>query len=403
MSKNSQIVICGAGPVGLIAALKFAQAGLDVTIIDADDHVNDSPRACVYFSATLEGLDTLGLLQDVEKRSYVKGNTGWYCPDYNWFRSMPAPDPSAGPYLYMANVGQEEIGELIVQRLAAFPNVQLLWNTRLEAFQDHGDRVTVQVEAEGRRETISCDWLIGADGARSTVRQLMGVDFVGHTWPSRFFAANVNFNFIDAGMTDGNFRLDPDSWAIVVRVNNRGVWRIAYGEDGSLPDEGAEERAKAKLNDFIPEGEPFDLLRLTPYRAHQRAAETLRKGRVVLAGDSAHATNPFGGLGLTTGIWDALILGDLLPAVIAGEAAENALDAYSKERLRVYWELTSPIASRNLLMAQERDPAKRRAYMASIDEMLASEQARLDFVRFSYRLIGDPIIEKSHWRQYHAA
>jgi 2-polyprenyl-6-methoxyphenol hydroxylase-like FAD-dependent oxidoreductase len=400
MSENSEVVVCGAGPIGLIAALKFAQAGLEVTVIDADKQINDSPRACIYMPASLEGFDSIGILDDVRKIAYTNRSSGQYSPAYNWMCQVPAPSLDAGPYANVLHVGQEEIGAVLVKHLEQFKNARILWNTRLKDFDQNEDKVTLQVETATGVESMVTNWLIGSDGANSTVRKLAGIEFAGHTWPDRFFASNVTFDFNQIGLADANFRMDPHSWAVIVRVNKAGVWRIAFGEDGSLPYEGCVERATARLNEFIPEGEKYDLLRLNPYTVHQRAGETLRKGRVLLAGDAAHATNPIGGLGLSTHFWHALILGDLLPSIIKGETPTDALDAYSKERLRIYWEHTSPMASENKRMVQEADPMKRRADMNMIEKMAESPELVAAMQLASYRFIGDPILENSRWAKY---
>jgi 2-polyprenyl-6-methoxyphenol hydroxylase-like FAD-dependent oxidoreductase len=401
MGNHSQVVVCGAGPVGLITALKFAQAGLEVTVIDAESTLNDSPRANIYLPASMEAFDSLGILDDVREASYLNQSAGWYAPDYNWSCRLPELPGDAGPYMRIMHVGQEEVGAILVKHLQRFENAQILWNTCLTGIKEQTDSVTQQIETGQETQTMSCDWLVGADGAGSSVRSLAGIDFLGHTWPERLFATNVNFDFSSINLADVNFRMDPHSFAVIVRVNKHGVWRIAFGESSSLPEENAVERATSRLSEFIPEGEQYDVLRLSPYRIHQRASETLHKSRIVLAGDAAHATNPIGGLGLSTGIWDGMILGDILPAVINKKVNEEALQAYSKERLRVFWELTSPMASNNKRVIQERDPIKRREDMAFLERMLTTPEGLQKFASQSYSFIGDPIIKDSPWRKYH--
>lgn len=404
MSKHSQVIVCGAGPVGLSAALRFAQKGLEVTIIDAGEDLNDSPRACAYLSSVLEGLDALspGLLDEFRAIANPAESIGFYSPDIDWRVGVGTPPPQFGPYAQALQVGQEEVGALLLKHVSAFDNVQVLWDTELVALEDRDDGATLQVETKSGPETLTCDWLVGADGANSAVRRFSGITFDGMTWPVRLFATNVDFDFTKTGHFGANFRFHPDSFAVIVRVNKAGVWRIAFGEDGSLPDEGAIERATARLSEFIPEGEDYNVLRLQPYRVHQRAGNTMRKGRIVLAGDAAHITNPVGGLGLSTGFWDAFILGDLLPAVIHKEIGEEALDAYSEERLRVYHNVTSPAASANLSSIMERDPAKRAKIRERFEGMLYTPAGGAAFAKLPYDLIGNPILPNSPWQKYYA-
>lgn len=403
MSKHSQVIICGAGPVGLSTAIRFAQKGLEVTVIDAGDDLNDSPRACAYFSSVMEGLDALspGLFDEIRAISNAAESVGFYSPDIDWRVGIGAPPPQAGPYAQALQVGQEEIGALLLKHLLAMPNAQVQWGTRLVALDERDDGVTLHVETRTGPETLTCDWLVGADGGTSTTRELAGINFDGHTWPVRMFATNVDFDFTKTGHFGANFRLHPESFAVIVRVNKANVWRIAFGEDASLPEEDAVERATSRLNEFIPEGEAFNVLRLAPYRIHQRAAETLHKGRIVLAGDAAHITNPVGGLGLTTGFWDGFILGDLLPAVINKEISEDALDAYSDARLKVFWNVTSPAASLNITRLWERDPAKRAKDREAMEATLYTPAGLAKFATLSHGIIGDPILPNSPWQKYH--
>lgn len=403
MSNHSQVVVSGAGPVGLASAIRFAQKGLEVTLIDSGDYLNDSPRACAYLSSVLEGLDALspGLLDDMRAISNPAESIGFYSPDIDWRIGIGAPPPQAGPYAQPLQVGQEEVGQLLLNHLKAFPNVQVKWNTRLVGLRDTDTGVTLQLETKTGHKTMTCDWLVGADGAASATRELLGLTFDGITWPIRMFATNVDFDFTKTGHFGANFRMHPDSYAVIVRVNKANVWRVAFGEDGSLPDEGAIERATNRLSEFIPEGEAFNVLRLNPYRVHQRASETMRKGRVILAGDAGHITNPVGGLGLSTGFWDAFILGDLLPAVINKEIGEEALDAYSEERLKVFSTVTSPAASFNLSSIMERDPAKRAKVREAFEGMLYTPAGMANFGKLPFSLIGNPILPNSPWQKYY--
>lgn len=403
MTKSSQVVVCGAGPVGLSTALRFAQKGLEVTIIEAGDALNNSPRACAYFSSVIEAFDALspGLFDQLREIAHPAESVGFYSPDIDWRVGIGPPPPQAGPYAQALQVGQEEVGQLLLNHIVKFKNVQILWGTSLVGLDAQDDGVILQIETKSGPDTLKCDWLVGADGANSAVRRFSDIGFDGTTWPVRLFATNVDFDFTKTGHFGANFRFHPDTFAVIVRVNKDNVWRIAFGEDAALPEENAVERATARLGEFIPEGEDYNLLQLQPYRIHQRAGDTMRKGRLVLAGDAAHITNPIGGLGLSTGFWDAFIIGDLLPAVINGDIGEDALDAYSEERLKVFWNITSPTASFNLTSLMERDPAKRAKVREAFEGAIHTPMGLGRFSQLPYALIGNPILPKSPWQKYH--
>lgn len=257
MTKTSQVVVCGAGPVGLSTALKFAQKGLGVTIIEAGDALNASPRVCVYFSSVVEALDALspGLFDQFREIANPAESIGFYSPDMDWRVGIGAPPPQAGPYAQALQVGQEEVGQLLLNNIMKFDTVQVLWGTSLVGLTPREDGVTLELETKLGTETIDCDWLVGADGANSAVSRLSDIGFDGTTWPVRLFATNVDFDFTKTGHFGANFRFHPDSFAVIVCVNKVNVWRIAFCEDGYLPDEGAVERATARLGEFIPGGE----------------------------------------------------------------------------------------------------------------------------------------------------
>ncbi|MBR8640578.1 FAD-dependent monooxygenase [Streptomyces tuirus] len=165
------------------------------------------------------------------------------------------------------------------------------------------------------------------------------------TWPERFVATNIRYDFRRHGFRDANMILDPKHGAVVARLDKNDLWRCTFSEDESLPLETVEERIGVFLEEFLPDGSGFELVHYGPYRMHQRAASTLRVGRVLLAGDAAHSTNPTGGLGLTSGLFDIETLGEALPAVIAGEAPEDVLDRYSARRRAAFLDIASPMAS----------------------------------------------------------
>ena len=162
------------------------------------------------------------------------------------------------------------------------------------------------VESADGTDELSGAWAIGCDGARSTVRRLLGLEFEGMTWDTRFVATNVYFDFHAHGYTRSVFLMDDVHGAVIAKINDDDLWRVTYSEDLSLPEEGIGERVGEHFAAILPGGGPYELERFAGYRLHQRSVERMRVGRALLAGDAAHATNPTGGFGLTGGLFDAL-------------------------------------------------------------------------------------------------
>ena len=219
------------------------------------------------------------------------------------------------------------------------------------------------------------------------MRQAVGLGFEGITWPERFVATNVLYDFGALGYGPGNFLIDPEHGAVIARIDNAGLWRCTYCEDLSLPEETIPERMPAYFRTILPpDADLPEVVQWSPYRMHQRAAERMRLGRVLLAGDAAHATNPTGGMGLTSGMLDTFVLYDALAAVIGGDANEEVLDRYSEERLRVFTELASPQASEwKRLVFHSSDPERLEQDLAMLRSVRAGPRGPPDGVPLDAR------------------
>ncbi|WP_445673101.1 FAD-dependent oxidoreductase [Pseudomonas inefficax] len=360
MTAGKRIIIVGAGPAGLVTAFGLAQRGAQVTIIDREPTVIDSPRAMVYLPSTVKALDKIGLLETAKKlgpESYEY--QCYFAQSGNVGRMDHRVVADLTPYHYILHFGQDELAHMILQRFLALPGSEMLWGTTLEGIEQTDQGVVASVSDKDGQRTIEADWLIGADGARSTVRKLMGASFDGFTWPDTFMATNIFFDFSKHGYASSNMISDPVNWAVIARVNSDNLWRVAYGEDSNATDEERLARVDQRLRHWLPEGAEYQLERANSYRVHQRAASTFRNGRVLLAGDAAHATNPIGGMGFTSGIQDAVTLIDCFEKLFNGQAEDDVLDWYSYERRRIFLEVANPTAIEFKRRTQEADPEKR--------------------------------------------
>lgn len=263
--------------------------------------------------------------------------------------------------------------------------------------------VVAQIQGPDGLIEIKSKWLIGTDGASSVVREKMDVTFDGMTWPFRFVAANVHAKFEQHGYSAVNFIARPKHNGVVVVIDSKiDLWRIAYSESADLDPETVADRFEEYCaKPFIPEGVEYEIAALRQYRLHQRAASTFRKGHVLLAGDAAHITSPIGGLGLSGGIWDAMIVSDLIAAVERGEEHESILDQYSQERRRVFWEVVTPGAKENLRVIGETDLKKQRLDFASAKAASEDPEIGRLVLLFSHKLIGDPIRRNFRWKDAH--
>lgn len=391
------VVVVGGGPVGLLTALKLGKAGIRVVVLEAESGVSPSPRAVAYMPPTAAALDRFGLLEDIRKRAV-------WCPDFayrhgngeliakmDW--SVLAQDTQ---YPYMLLLGQNHVSNIIAQHLRALPNVEIRWNHKVEEVDQDDAYVTIQTSSPGGTSRLRARWLAATDGARSTVRQKVGLTFDGSTWTERLVATNVFYDFSLHGYSRANFVHDPVDWAVVVQLDKTGLWRVCYGEDASLSDAEVRQRIPERFKRLLPGAPTPDQYRidhLNPYRVHQRCAAEFRRGRVILAGDAAHATNPMGGLGLSGGVLDAEHLAEALIAVIKNGASTKTLDEYSIDRRKVFLEFTSPTATANFTWMKESDPAQRARDVAMFQHAGADRTVMRQFLLDFEKLNGRRVIE----------
>ena len=382
MTTGRRVLIVGAGPTGVITALGLAKGGADVTVIDREPDVVASPRATVYLPSTLKVLDELGLLAEATSlgqigywlnvRFMLTGYIGRL--DHRLVSDLT-------PYAYTFHLGQHELARLVMRHLAALPATGVLWNTSFEGLRQEGATVVVEVNSPRGPQTLEFDWVIGADGARSAVRRAMGATFDGFTWPETFMATNVYYDFESHGYAFSNMIADAANWAVVARIDKEpNLWRVSYSESSELTEEQRLQRIPERYRRWMSEPEKAQLDRANSYRVHQRSASAYRIGRVLLAGDAAHSTNPIGGMGLTSGIQDASAVAQSLLAVINDSAPEDILDWYAYERCRCFLEVVNPSAIEFKRRAQEADPARRRedeAGFRAMEENLEIKRAAL--------------------------
>jgi len=193
----------------------------------------------------------------------------------------------------------------------------------------------------GETERIDAAFLVGADGAHSRVRKCMGVELSGETLDAQLVATDLRFPFKSHGFFDANFVVDKADYGLIGRIDNAGLWRVSFCVPGSQTEEDIKRTLDEKLRTMLPNSgkdeagnDAFEVVRVAPYRAQQRCADTLTSGRVSLVGDAAHLTNPYAGLGLASGIADADALAPVLTHILSGKAsdADQLLSSWSDAR-----------------------------------------------------------------------
>ena len=362
--QRRNIVVVGAGPVGTVAALACARFGMQVTLLEAAARIDDSPRASTTQPPTLEILAGLGLIDEYLRVGLVSRTFQfWDRPtrelvaefDFDRLKGETA-------YPFVVQTEQHKLASMAIARLREM-GAAVHFNHRVVSIDQDERQATVRTETA----QFKTDYVIGADGGRSTVRKQLGVEFEGYTWPERFLVITTQFDFQAAfGCCLRNYMADPQEWTNLFKVAGddlKGRWRAVYNTREDETDEEAlsDQSVKARLSRVhVPEGQR-DYLHLNRYSVHQRVAKSFRKGRVFLCGDAAHVNNPIGGLGLNSGIHEAWHLASLL--------RENAnLDSYEAIRrpLNIKYVQEQTIANKKRL--EEREPAQRAARFRELRE-----------------------------------
>lgn len=393
MAKSADVIVVGAGPVGFLTALGLARRGIRVTLLEAEASINNAPRAAIYFPTTCEIIDRLGLLEDAEAIGLPSTRFSMRFPDTGdvIYSDLKDTMPPGAKYDHNLHLGQHVLAGLVLEHLNRLPNTRVLWRHKVVGITQDTVGITVTADTPDGPRELTSDWLVGTDGARSSVRPLLGLSFEGFTWPDRFVATNVEYPFEKYGFERANMISDPVNWAVVARLGREDLWRVTFGEDAALPEDQVFARIPAHYAAIFPAKKPYRIDAWSPYRVQERCAPSFRVGRALLAGDAAHACNPCGGFGLTTGVIDADALIAVLSAVIEGRAEDSVLDFYAAERKRVFHEVTSPIATDFKRRIQEKDPIKRaedrETFRANINDDDKSQAA----TSLSKLVFGNPM------------
>jgi len=359
---KTHVLISGAGPVGLVSALKLSLAGFKVTVFESADQLNMDLRASTFHPPTLDMMATFGLTDQLisqgliarytQQRDRKEGVVAEF--DMELLKGETN-------FPFRLQCEQWKLTQLIKKQLDKNPDVKILFNAKLESVTQSHTEVEVKVKVLDETQLFKGEYLIGADGAWSSVRTSLGIEFEGFTYPERFLVISTTFPYEKhlPKLSFVNYCSDPIEWCVLLKVPS--LWRVLFPTkvDESDEDVLSDSSVQSRLQHLLPQPNDYQADHRTLYKIHQRVAKSFRQNRIFLAGDAAHINNPLGGMGMNGGVHDAMNLCEKLIDVVIHRQDSSVLDRYERQRRSIAIEYINANTARNKKMLEESDPAVR--------------------------------------------
>jgi 2-polyprenyl-6-methoxyphenol hydroxylase-like FAD-dependent oxidoreductase len=338
MPDEVEVAVVGAGPVGLTIATMLAAYGIRTVVLDRAAGPAAHSRAAVVQARTLETLEPLGIVEEALRRGVIVSQFSVRDRDQRLLAVDFGRLPTAHPYTLM--LPQDETESLLREALGRRGGA-VLWGHEVTGISQNHNEVEIKVRYAQRNERLRARFVIGCDGAHSTVREVLGMRFEGATYPQSFVLADV---LMDWGLPDDEVQLffSPEGLVVVAPLPH-GLHRVVATVDDAPPEPSLKD-VQALLDARGPRApRPVvdKVVWSSRFRVHYRVAAAFREGAVFLCGDAAHIHSPAGGQGMNTGIQDAMNLAWKLALVIRGYAPGSLLDSYERERKQVAREVVA--------------------------------------------------------------
>ena len=324
------VLVVGAGPVGLTLANIFGLQGVSTLVVDERDALIDYPRGVGLDDEALRTFQSIGLVDRILPHTVPNQILRFFDAKRRVLAEMAPPDARFG-WPKRNGFVQPLVDAELLAGLERFEHVEVRWERPMTACRQDGDAVTVELGGSDENTTLRARYVVGCDGGRSTTRAMMGVSFDGTTSPTRWLVVDVANDPL--GHPNSEVGADPERPYASISIAH-GIRRFEFMIHNHESDEQADDPAflRQMLARMVPHPDRVDVIRRRVYTHHSRIAGAFRTGRLLLAGDAAHLMPVWQGQGYNSGIRDAFNLGWKLAAVVRGLADEKLLDTYDIER-----------------------------------------------------------------------